>query len=89
MPKPFHESIIPIIEKADMRDLGLIGGIIIATKIPKGHDAMIAAWQKKTCRSDASKRVTASLLAQKAELAADNDDIEEARADELCEVRGD
>jgi hypothetical protein len=69
-PKPFHESILGIIEKAGLLDLGLIGNIIIATKVPKGHDEIIAAWQARTRSAHASERVTTSLLAQKATLTA-------------------
>ncbi len=68
MPKPFHKSILPIIKNANPLDLSVIGDIIIATKIPEGHDEIIFAWRQKTGRRDDSERVVASILSQKLEL---------------------
>ena len=50
MPKelaPFHESVVLMIEIATPSQLDLLGELIQRTKIPAGHDEIIAAWQKR------------------------------------------
>ena len=68
MQKPFHESVVDAINDADPLDLRIIGSIIVATKVPEGHDEIIAAWGAKTGHIHDSERVVASLRAQKLEL---------------------
>ena len=68
MQKPFHESVVDAINGADPLDLRIIGSIIVATKVPEGHDEIIAAWRAKLSgHVHDSERVVASLLAQKLE----------------------
>lgn len=46
--RPFHETIVDYIEcYTDYEeDLAPLGDLLMATKIPKNHDAIIAAWKK-------------------------------------------
>ncbi|HNX11149.1 MAG TPA: hypothetical protein PKI61_03330 [bacterium] len=46
--KPFHEAIISEIGHASISDLVFLAGLLKATKIPKEHDNIIAAWKKRT-----------------------------------------
>jgi hypothetical protein len=49
--KPFHESIIDVLNNYKARPgdeyllLNFLGKLLRATKIPKGHNDLIAAWQ--------------------------------------------
>ena len=46
--RPFHETIVDAIERVDdTRGLALLSLLIKETKIPKGHDEIIAAWRKQ------------------------------------------
>jgi len=45
--KPFHESIVEAISMASSRDMECLATLIKATKIPKGHDNIAAAWNKR------------------------------------------
>jgi len=48
--KPFHESIIDTINEARSNtEMEAIGMLLTTTIIPKGHEAIIAAWTKR-CR---------------------------------------
>jgi hypothetical protein len=71
--KPFHETIVPAIQRASTRELEYLASLIKKTKIPKNHDVIITAWNKR-CeekgRGDDDFGVTASLLAQKQAAAA-------------------
>jgi len=46
--RPFHETIVDQIKKigTHRHRLWQFGELIMATKIPKNHDAIIAAWQE-------------------------------------------
>ncbi|TSC80072.1 MAG: hypothetical protein G01um101429_276 [Parcubacteria group bacterium Gr01-1014_29] len=44
---PFHETIVEVIGRASSRDLECLGALIKATNVPKGHDEIIAAWEKR------------------------------------------
>ncbi|MDO8514238.1 MAG: hypothetical protein Q7S50_01710 [bacterium] len=65
--KPFHESIVDTIERAYAPAFETLAHLIKTTKIPKGHDAIVEAWQRRTkevgLNSDLD--VTASVKAQK------------------------
>lgn len=75
-PRPFHETIVEAINSSSYSGLGCLASLITATRIPKGHDEIGAAWTKQRQRLGITNDlgVTASLLAQKAAAA------EEARA---------
>ncbi len=46
--KPFHESILDTIKNVrSVKELELVEGLLMATKIPKGHDEIIAALVEK------------------------------------------
>jgi hypothetical protein len=47
--RPFHETIVDQIreETTFSDDLAWLGRLIMATKIPKNHDAIIVAWQTR------------------------------------------
>jgi hypothetical protein len=68
MSKPFHEAIVGVIQGADALDLRVIGDVIVATKVPKGHDEIIDAWTSRVGHASDSDRVVVSLRAQKLEL---------------------
>lgn len=70
--RPFHESIVETIVEAGNNGSGCevwlcLARLIRTTKIPKGHDEIIAAWRNKNLDDDLG--VTASLLEQKKEAA--------------------
>ncbi len=44
---PFHESVIWMIESSSMSRLVALGQMIVATKIPKNHDGILAAWHAR------------------------------------------
>jgi len=71
--KPFHETIVPTIQRASTRELEYLASLIKETKIPKNHDVIISAWSKR-CeekgRGNDDFGVPASLLAQKQAAAA-------------------
>jgi hypothetical protein len=45
--KPFHEAIVEMLKWAMAHDLETLGKLLIMTKIPKGHDEILAAWNAK------------------------------------------
>ncbi|MFA6273510.1 MAG: hypothetical protein WC673_03440 [Candidatus Paceibacterota bacterium] len=70
--RPFHETIIDAIHSASSNDLRCLATLIKATKIPKNHDEIIAAWKQQ--REDVGwdneeLGVSADLLEQKQEAA--------------------
>jgi hypothetical protein len=83
--RPFHETIVDHIrEELDVDDLDSFGRLIMATKIPKNHDAIISAWEKR-CRgiddADGFLRfdVLADLLLQRKEAEAEAKAKEQAQ----------
>lgn len=67
-PKPFHESILNTILCCSGPKLEFLASIIKATKIPKNHDQIIAAWNTRAEEmgwDNGDYGVTAHLLAQK------------------------
>lgn len=65
--KPFHESIVPVINMAEVGTMQTLAYLIRETKIPKNHDAIVAAWQKRIAEVglNSDLDVSASVLAQK------------------------
>ncbi len=63
--RPFHETIVEAISRAPSDDLACLAKLIIATKVPKGHDEIITAWKKRTVFFIDTFGVSASLLEQK------------------------
>ncbi len=45
--KPFHEAIVEMLKQASEAELETLGNLLIRTKIPKGHDEIIAAWKTR------------------------------------------
>ena len=45
--RPFHESIVDVIQHASYSDMRCLGTLINETKIPKGHDEISAAWNRR------------------------------------------
>ena len=79
MKRPFHETVVEAIQQASSAGLVCLGTLIRATKIPKGHDEIIAAWnerRKVMHWGDDDLGVPASLLEQKEiEIANEKKDI--------------
>ncbi|OGL77119.1 hypothetical protein A3E97_03470 [Candidatus Uhrbacteria bacterium RIFCSPHIGHO2_12_FULL_47_12] len=46
--RPFHESIIEVLVFANGSQLTILADLIKRTAIPKNHDAIIAAWTRRT-----------------------------------------
>lgn len=44
---PFHESVLNAIDTASTNQLEFLGALLKRTKIPKGHDEIIAAWTRR------------------------------------------
>ena len=68
--RPFHESIVDAINRASYGDMRCLGMLISETKIPKGHDEILAAWnfrQKELNVFVPIEGVEAGLLEQKQE----------------------
>lgn len=68
--RPFHEVIVTAICQASSAELQCLTTLIKTTKIPKGHDAIITAWnnrRKAMCWGDEDLGVPASVLEQKRE----------------------
>ena len=88
--KPFHEVIVTAIEQVGPSGevVSLLCWLIKSTKIPKGHDEIIAAWKKRypSITPDGEGtvcEVLADLLEQKREAEAE----EQARMAKLAELR--
>lgn len=70
--RPFHEVVVEVIAVASNAELECLAGIIKATKIPKGHDDIIAAWntrREEMCWGNVDLGVPADLNLQKQEIA--------------------
>ena len=66
--RPFHETIIEAISRASSAELVALATLIKITKLPKGHDEIITAWndrRKKMLWGDTDLGVPANLLEQK------------------------
>lgn len=75
--RPFHETIIDVIRSAYYSEMECLSVLIKRTKIPKGHDEIIAAWNQRAREVgsiDNAFGVSTDLLEQK----------EEAEAEELA-----
>ncbi|MBI3088977.1 MAG: hypothetical protein HYY99_01845 [Candidatus Colwellbacteria bacterium] len=66
--RPFHETIVDAIADASFYELASLGRLIIKTKIPENHAAIIAAWEKASSHNNLPDGVVANLL-QKQEAA--------------------
>lgn len=53
--RPFHETIVKEIERADGEALLSLGMLIKATKIPRNHDQIIATWNKRWSKRKAAR----------------------------------
>jgi hypothetical protein len=64
---PFHESIVSTINMAGIGEMQGLAYLIRGTKIPKNHDAIVAAWQKRIREVglNSDLEVVASVLEQK------------------------
>ncbi len=60
--RPFHESIVDAIRHASGSELKCLATLIKSTKVPKGHDEIIEAWNERKLDDDMC--VPADLLAQ-------------------------
>lgn len=68
--RPFHETIVDAIFRANSGDLQCLATIIKATTIPNGHEEIIKAWNWRRAMmgwGDLSLGVPADLLEQKKE----------------------
>ncbi|MDO8579381.1 MAG: hypothetical protein Q7R72_00725 [bacterium] len=45
--RPFHETVVETINQASSSDMDCLAPLIKATTIPKGHDEIIVAWNKR------------------------------------------
>jgi hypothetical protein len=66
--KPFHESIVDAIKQAELSfHFQILAQIIKTTKIPKGHDEILAAWERQISEAGLNNDldVIASVLEQK------------------------
>lgn len=45
--RPFHETIVDTIREMTPVNIPLVARLIMATKIPRGHDEIIAAWKEQ------------------------------------------
>ena len=45
--RPFHETIVGAIHRASMMEIPRLAELIKETKIPEGHDEIIAAWNER------------------------------------------
>lgn len=71
--RPFHETIVDAIRSVrnkDLVQLALLGNLIRGTRIPAGHDEIIAAWREQVVGTHLLEwgpglDVVVSILAQK------------------------
>ena len=45
--RPFHESIVGVINDADTMELEILAQILKMTEIPENHDDILTAWTQK------------------------------------------
>lgn len=67
--RPIHESVVSAIDNAHVGiEMDILANLLKQTKIPTGHDAIIAAWERKSVEMGWDGDylgVRASLLEQK------------------------
>lgn len=65
--KPFHDSIVDAINRADAAAMSVLAQHIKETKVPKGHDAIVEAWTAKVAELGLNDDlgVADSVMAQK------------------------
>lgn len=70
--RPFHETIVDVINSASGDGLETLMSLVSKTKIPANHDAIIEAFNEKKkgmCwREESGQDIIESLLQQKAEM---------------------
>lgn len=81
--RPSHETIVDLIEHARPEELELVAWYIKMTKIPKGVDKVIAAWEKKHKEVGDHHELFADTLANLEE------QKEEAEAEEAAKKKAD
>ena len=66
MAKPFHETIVRIIrnETAYDSDMAILQKLIMATRIPKNHDAIAMEWKETCVLHHRNPRAVLNYLAQ-------------------------
>jgi len=71
--KPFHESVVDVINHADAEGFDTLAQLIKETKIPKGHDAIAIAWTERCeeLRINIDYKVAESVMAQKKDVEAE------------------
>lgn len=80
---PFHESIVETLRlNPGIREMRILATLIKMTRIPKGHDEIITAWNKRSLELGYNNYldVPADLLEQRHE--AEKEDEEKAAAKE-------
>jgi hypothetical protein len=85
--RPFHETIVDAVTEAHPIDLSILAWLTMATKIPKGHDEIIAAWEKRepnAPKGSTIANVLADLREQKQEAEAEAQRIAEDPREDLC-----
>ena len=45
--KPFHEVVVELIPQLSSDELAVIGSLLIRSTIPKDHDKIVEAWNKR------------------------------------------
>ena len=78
--RPFHETIVDAINEASTAQMVCLATLIRATKVPKGHDEIITAWNTRLAAmswDDKDFGVSANLLEQKVDSAKKSDDGKE------------
>lgn len=45
--KPFHEVVVEMIPQVGNEELGVLGSLLVRTTIPKDHEKILAAWNKR------------------------------------------
>jgi len=93
--RPFHESIVDAIRRASYNDMRCLGRLISETKIPKGHDEILAAWNQRLHTLHWIPRwihwfnndldVPSELLSQKNEV--EKEAVEKVKSDRARETR--
>ena len=86
--RPFHETIINIIDRCFMTEMEMVGALIKRTKITENHDKIAALWKIKSDTFFPSLTdgdafgVIADLMEQKREAEAEAEAEEMAKRDE-------
>ncbi len=65
--KPYHESVVDVINQAQVHELDILASLLKATKLPKGHEEVAEAWNRRLADLGGNDEagVTEAVLAQK------------------------